>query len=186
MLRVLKLNDLLSIHKLYYSLSPESENYYNSQIYGKPKSFIWLPAQFALIISHIGLKNLLLRLWPKYIYFIIGAFDSQDNLVGFAHFVLHGISSDNMLIARVGIALRDDFQGQGIGSSLLSNLIDLALVNHVNKLILDVFADNHKAINLYKKYGFDIAYTKESEDISNERTVKIYRMELVLNRGVNI
>jgi ribosomal protein S18 acetylase RimI-like enzyme len=181
-LKILKVKDLVSVHRLYCSLSPQSEKCYNSLIYGRPKSFIWFPAQIALIISHTPFRNIVLKIYAKYIYFILGAFDKSDNLVGFAHFVLHGHSNDNKLIARVGLAVKDDFQGQGIGSYLLSNLIDLAIVNKVDKLFLDVFSKNQKAINLYKKYGFELVRIKESRNNHKENMVEIYEMELILNR----
>lgn len=179
--KTLGIKDLVSVHRLYCSLSEESEKCYNSKIYGKPKSLIWFPAQLALIISHLGFRNILLKIYPKYLYFITGAFDKSGNLVGFAHFVLHGYSLDNKQIARVGIAVRDDFQGQGIGSQLLSNLIDLAQINGVDKLFLDVYSNNQKAIHLYKKYGFELVRTKENRSHNKEDTAEIYEMELILN-----
>ena len=179
--KTLRIKDLVSIHRLYCSLSPQSEKCYNSKIYGKPKSLIWFPAQLALVISHSGFRNILLKIYPKYLYFIAGAFDKPDNLVGFAHFVLHGYSPDNKLIARVGIAVGDDFQGQGIGSQLLSNLIDLAQINGVDKLFLDVYSNNQKAIRLYEKYGFELVSTKENKSHQKEDMAEIYEMELILN-----
>lgn len=179
--KTLGIKDLVSVHRLYCSLSEGSEKCYNSKIYGKPKSLIWFPAQLALIISHLGFRNILLKIYPKYLYFITGAFDKSGNLVGFAHFVLHGYSLDNKQIARVGIAVRDDFQGQGIGSQLLSNLIDLAQINGVDKLFLDVYSNNQKAIRLYKKYGFELVRTKENRSHNKEDTAEIYEMELILN-----
>lgn len=179
--KTLSIKDLVSVHRLYCSLSEESEKCYNSKIYGKPKSLIWFPAQLALIISHSGFRNILLKIYPKYLYFITGAFDKSDNLVGFAHFVLHGYSLDNKLIARVGIAVGDDFQGEGIGSQLLSNLIDLAQINGVDKLFLDVYSNNQKAISLYKKYGFKLVRAKENGSHHMEDMPEIYEMELILN-----
>lgn len=177
--KTLKMRDLFSVHRLYSSLSSKSEKCYNSKIYGKPKSFIWFPAQIALIISHSCFKTVFLKIYPKYLYFIIGAFD-KDNLVGFAHFVLHGRSCDDKLTARIGIAVSDDYQGHGIGSHLLSNLIELALITDVDKLFLDVFSKNQKAIHLYKKYGFKIICTKESRFYPKEDMGEIYEMELII------
>jgi len=68
--KTLKIKDLESVHRLYCSLSPKSEKCYNSKIYGKPKSLIWFPAQLALIISHSGFRNILQKIYPKYLYFI--------------------------------------------------------------------------------------------------------------------
>lgn len=177
----LRIDDLVSVHRLYCSLSPKSEKCYNSKIYGKPRSLIWFPAQLALIISHSDFRNILRKIYPKYLYFTTGAFDKSDNLVGFAHFVLHGYSLDNKLIARVGIAVGDDFQGRGIGSQLLLNLIDLAQINGVDKLFLDVYSNNQKAVSLYKKYGFKLVHAKKNKSHHMEDMPEIYEMELILN-----
>jgi ribosomal protein S18 acetylase RimI-like enzyme len=47
---------------------------------------------------------------------------------------------------------------------------------------LDVFSKNQKAINLYKKYGFELVRIKESRNNHKENMVEIYEMELILNR----
>ncbi len=57
--------------------------------------------------------------------------------------------------AYIGMVVHDDWQKQGIGSSLLSACLDLA-DNWLNliRIELSVFTDNEAAIHLYKKYGF--------------------------------
>ena len=57
----------------------------------------------------------------------------------------------------IGMAVHDDFQGQGVGTALLHAAIDVA-DNWLNlqRLELSVFVDNEPAIRLYKKCGFTI------------------------------
>lgn len=59
--------------------------------------------------------------------------------------------------ASLGMAVKEGFQGQGIGSALMSTAIDLA-DNWLNlhRLELTAYTDNAPAIALYKKFGFDI------------------------------
>lgn len=59
--------------------------------------------------------------------------------------------------ASLGMAVKEGFQGQGIGSALMSTAIDLA-DNWLNlhRLELTVYTDNEPAIGLYKKFGFEI------------------------------
>lgn len=61
---------------------------------------------------------------------------------------------------QIGMAVRDDWQGKGIGTMLMQAGIDLA-DNWLNlrRLELDVFVDNEPAIRLYKKFGFKIEGT---------------------------
>jgi len=53
------------------------------------------------------------------------------------------------------MAVRDDFQGQGVGTELIRAAIDVA-DNWLNllRLGLTVFMDNEPTIQLYKKNGF--------------------------------
>ena len=47
-----------------------------------------------------------------------------------------------------------EYRNNGIGSKLMSYLIDLAKGNNIINITLEVRVSNHVAINLYKKYGF--------------------------------
>ena len=60
----------------------------------------------------------------------------------------------------LGIAVRDDWQGRGVGTALMGVCLDLA-DNWLNltRLDLRVYVDNSPAIVLYKKFGFDIEGT---------------------------
>jgi GNAT superfamily N-acetyltransferase len=52
------------------------------------------------------------------------------------------------------MAVRDDWQGKGVGSALLAAAYDLA--DHwlpVTRLELTVYTDNARAIALYEKFG---------------------------------
>ena len=56
----------------------------------------------------------------------------------------------------LGIMVRTDCQGQGIGTALMKTVLELAdnwlmLV----RVELEVFADNQRAIHLYEKFGFE-------------------------------
>jgi putative acetyltransferase len=55
-----------------------------------------------------------------------------------------------------GIAVRDDWQGRGVGAALMEACLDLA-DNWLNlsRLDLRVYVDNAPAIALYEKFGFE-------------------------------
>jgi putative acetyltransferase len=57
--------------------------------------------------------------------------------------------------ASIGIGVHDEWQGKGIGTTLMEAAIDLA-DNWLNlvRLELEVFADNEAAIRLYARFGF--------------------------------
>lgn len=63
--------------------------------------------------------------------------------------------------AKLGLMVHRDYWGQGVGSAMMSALIDLA-DNWLNviRLELDVLADNQAAIHLYEKFDFVLEGTK--------------------------
>ena len=70
----------------------------------------------------------------------------------------------------LGMTVRDDFQGRGVGSALMQALVDLAdgWLN-VTRLELTVFTDNAHAIALYKKFGFVVEGTHKAYALRDGR-----------------
>ena len=63
-------------------------------------------------------------------------------------------------VGSIGMAVRDDWQGRGIGTVLMEAALDLA-DNWLNltRVELTVYVDNAPAITLYEKFGFEIEGT---------------------------
>lgn len=54
-----------------------------------------------------------------------------------------------------GMSVKESYRNQGVGKALLESLIEWAEGNPlIEKICLEVFADNEGAIKLYRKYGF--------------------------------
>jgi len=77
----------------------------------------------------------------------------------------------------IGMSVRDDWQGRGVGSALLAAALDLA-DNWLNytRLELTVYTDNAAAQALYRKFGFDIEGTLRSYAFRNGRFIDAYTM----------
>jgi L-phenylalanine/L-methionine N-acetyltransferase len=60
-------------------------------------------------------------------------------------------------VGQIGMMVHDDWQGKGVGTALLKAVIDLA-DNWLNlqRIELDVYTDNRRAIRLYERHGFEI------------------------------
>lgn len=78
---------------------------------------------------------------------------------------------------QIGMAVRDDFQGKGIGTMLLhaaTEMTDNWL--NIQRLELDVFVDNEPAIKLYKKCGFEIEGIHKQFAYRDGEYVDVYSM----------
>lgn len=71
-------------------------------------------------------------------------------LAGYAGVMCAGGSADVQTIA-----VRRDRWGAGVGRALLAELIELALGRGAGELLLEVRADNDRAIDLYARCGFE-------------------------------
>jgi putative acetyltransferase len=60
----------------------------------------------------------------------------------------------------IGMAVRDEWQGKGVGTELMRTALDLA-DNWLNltRIELTVYTDNAAAVALYEKFGFEIEGT---------------------------
>jgi len=63
----------------------------------------------------------------------------------------------------LGIAVRDDMAGRGVGSALLKEVVGIAdgWLN-ITRLELTVYADNARAMALYRKFGFEVEGTHKA------------------------
>ena len=74
----------------------------------------------------------------------------------------------------LGIMVRTDCQGQGIGTALLEAVLDLAdnwLM--LRRVELEVYADNQRAVRLYEKFGFEAEGRKREAAVNNGADVAL-------------
>lgn len=65
-----------------------------------------------------------------------------------------GILINFDVVEIMNIVVKKSYRNQGIGKSLLSELINLAKQTKLNSLVLEVNSKNEVAIELYKKFEF--------------------------------
>ena len=73
----------------------------------------------------------------------------NGEILGFA-----GILINFDVVEIMNIVVKKSYRNQGIGKSLLSELINLAKQTKLNSLVLEVNSKNEVAIELYKKFEF--------------------------------
>lgn len=71
-------------------------------------------------------------------------------------------------------------RGMGIGKRLLEYTIAWARAQHLEKVCLDVFSNNDRAIELYKKFGFVLEGRRKKQHILNKKYVDEIFMSLFL------
>ncbi len=79
--------------------------------------------------------------------------------------------------ANIGISILEEFHGKKIGSKLLEAILDLAdNWYNIRRIGLEVYVDNDKAINLYKKFGFKIEGTLKDYVFGDGKYIDAYTM----------
>jgi putative acetyltransferase len=69
---------------------------------------------------------------------------------------LHRYPGRRSHAATLGMGVHDDYQGKGIGTALLRELIDAAdNWLGLRRIELTVYTDNDRAIRLYQRFGFE-------------------------------
>lgn len=63
--------------------------------------------------------------------------------------------------ASFGIAILEQFWGQGIGKKMMQACIQWCILHEIEQLELEVVSTNERAIGLYRSFGFEIYGTKE-------------------------
>lgn len=80
-------------------------------------------------------------------------------------------------VGAIGMAVRDDWHGKGVGNALLQAAIDLAeRWLNLRRLELEVYTDNEPAIHLYEKQGFVIEGTAVDFAFRDGQYVNVFSM----------
>jgi len=156
--RELKIWDLIKLIRWYRNLSNESKHFFHPfpETLLNPRFFItWIVLSLSCIKF---LRKIFLKILPQLTYISVCSVYLNE-IVGFAFIKLR-----NRYYGELGIGVRDEFQGMGIGSMLMEILIALARKEGLKRIGLTVLADNYKALRLYEKFGFKkIRYIKNGD-----------------------
>lgn len=81
----------------------------------------------------------------------------------------------------LGIVVAKKYQGQGIGTELIRQLIGWAKGNGVTtRISLDTRADNVKAVELYMKFGFVVEGCRRNSTLLDGKYYDLYVMGMML------
>jgi putative acetyltransferase len=83
-------------------------------------------------------------------------------------------------VGQIGMSVRDDWQGKGVGTALMQAAIDLAdKWLNLSRLELQVYTDNEPGVRLYKKFGFVVEGTLTRFAFRDGEYVDAYMMARV-------
>lgn len=71
----------------------------------------------------------------------------------------------------IGICILKNYQSKGYGSIILNKLITIAKEKKINILSLTVDKNNHNAIKLYEKHGFQISSNSHKSFLMKYNTI---------------
>lgn len=109
--------------------------------------------------------------------------EADGQVVGNAGLHKTGSSPRRAHSMLLGIVVRRDWQGKGVGSALMHALVELAdNWLPVIRIELTVFTDNERAIALYRKFGFEIEGTHKGYALRDGRYVDTYSMARVRSK----
>ncbi len=82
---------------------------------------------------------------------------ARDAIVGSLSLSVPERSPRRAHVGEIGIAVHDQWQGRGIGTALVRAAVDLAdRWLNLRRLELTAYADNERALKLYRKFGFEV------------------------------
>lgn len=95
------------------------------------------------------------------------------------------ISSSHKIKSRhsgeLGIVVAQEYQGKGIGTSIIQQLIDWAKGNEVTTRIqLDTRTDNELAVKLYQSFGFEIEGCLKNSTLLDGKYYDLYVMGMMI------
>ncbi|MFS0918783.1 N-acetyltransferase family protein [Brevibacillus sp. 179-C 1.1 NHS] len=91
----------------------------------------------------------------------------QDRIVGFSR--CEGVYLNRFAHkVEFGVCVLQEFWGYGIGRNLLQESVAWADANHITKMTLHVMETNEKAIELYKRFGFEIEGVLKNDKVLSD------------------
>ena len=101
----------------------------------------------------------------------------EGDVVGMLGLHTHPHTPRRAHAGSIGMAVRDDWQGKGVGTALMKAALELAdQWLNLTRLELNVFTDNESAVRLYQKFGFETEGTLRQFAFRDGQLVDAYAM----------
>lgn len=88
--------------------------------------------------------------------------EAEGNIIGVSD-VSIGSNPKNSHVGYLGISIVREWRGLGIGTAMMNIMIDWAKRRGLERLHLEVFSTNQRALRLYEKFGFHVEGRREKQ-----------------------
>ncbi len=105
--------------------------------------------------------------------------EENENLLGFIA-VISESPSKRKFQRYVAMGVLEQHHGKKIGQGLMEKCISFCKDQNVKRIELTVVCENEKAVNLYKKFGFEIEGTKRCSLMIRDRFLDEYYMSKIM------
>jgi L-phenylalanine/L-methionine N-acetyltransferase len=110
---------------------------------------------------------------------------NENAVAGFAGLFLCGENRKH--VGSVTLFVHDQFQSRGIGASLLRTVVAAAdRVFSLRRVELTVICENHRAIGLYRRFGFEIEGRHDCFARRGGEYIDVYTMSRVVERLTSV
>jgi putative acetyltransferase len=106
---------------------------------------------------------------------------NENSVAGFAGLFL--CDQNRKHVGSIALFVHDQFQSRGIGASLMRSIVAAADgVFSLRRVELTVICENHRAIDLYRRFGFEIEGRHDCFARRDGEYIDVYTMSRVAGR----
>lgn len=146
-----------------------------NRVYSTPRA-IW--GTFQLPYASVEMRRKRIAEMPAGNYLLVAEVDGE--VVGSIGLFTHRDNPRRSHVGSIGMGVRDDWQGKGVGTALMAAAVDMAdRWLQIKRLELEVYTDNPPAIALYTKFGFEREGTLRAYAFRDGEYVDAYSMARV-------
>lgn len=98
-------------------------------------------------------------------------YEIENKIIGFISSVYDGFTLEIL-----NFAIRKEYQNQGIGTKLLSEFLEIFVIEGVNGVVLDVRKSNERAQHLYEKLGFKTINVRKNYYTNGEDALVLQKL----------
>ncbi|GAB4534996.1 MAG: GNAT family N-acetyltransferase [Anaerolineae bacterium] len=94
---------------------------------------------------------------------LLAVAELEGQLIGHVRLFSGMCGAKDRHVAELGVLVLPAYRGRGVGQLLVAYALDWAGEQGLKKIVLNVFATNHRALRLYRRLGFVLEGTRKMQ-----------------------